>query len=209
LIFNLITQFYRTAAGKPITTAAVIAYHPFGDSLRFNPHFHALILEGGFDFTGQFYHLPIHDTARLAECLRQRTIGLFLKLSLITQPFAENLLCWRHSGFSVDNSVRRDGGDHKALAQCIARAPLSLQKLTYDRLGGRILYYTDYNPYFKRTSRPGTRRTSSPLSRSSFLPGAYATCTTMACTHHDATLVGHTCPMSHDSPQRPGKTPTP
>jgi len=123
LIFNLIAQFYRTAAGKSITTAAVIAYQPFGDALRFNPHFHALILEGGFDSTGQFYHLPIHDTGRLAECLRQRTIGLFLKLRLITQPFAENLLCWRHSGFSVDNSVRLDGGDHKArlaLAQYVA-----------------------------------------------------------------------------------------
>ena len=76
--------------------------------------------EPGFDSTGQFYHLPIRDTGRLAKCLRQRTIGLFLKLGLITQPFADNLLCWRHSGFSVDNSVRLDGGDHKAL-QAIAQ----------------------------------------------------------------------------------------
>jgi hypothetical protein len=42
LIFNLIAEFYCTAAGKPITTAAVIAYQPFGDSLRFNPHFHVM-----------------------------------------------------------------------------------------------------------------------------------------------------------------------
>jgi hypothetical protein len=155
LIFNLIAQFYATAAGKPITTAAVVAPQPFGDSLRFNPHFHALILEGGFDSAGQFYYLPIHDTARFAECLRQRTIGLFLKLDLITQQFAETLLCWKHSGFSVDNSVRLDGGDHKArqaLAQYIARAPLSLQKLTYDRPGGRVLYHTAYNPYFKQNT---------------------------------------------------------
>lgn len=38
-------------------------------------------LEGGFDSTGQFYHLPVHDTDGLAECLRQRTIGPFLKLA--------------------------------------------------------------------------------------------------------------------------------
>ncbi len=41
--------------------------------------------------------------------------------------------------------------DHKArqaLAQYIARAPLSLQKLTYDALGGKILYHTSYNPWF-------------------------------------------------------------
>ncbi|MCX6070772.1 MAG: transposase, partial [Chloroflexi bacterium] len=123
---------------------------PFGDSLRFNPHFHALILEGGFDSCGQFYYLPIHDTAHLAQCLRQRTVGLFLKLDLITRQFAETLLCWKHSGFSVDNSVRLDGGDHKArqaLAQYIARAPLSLQKLTYDRSGGKVLYHTAYKEY--------------------------------------------------------------
>jgi hypothetical protein len=54
---------------------------------------------------------------------------------LVTQQFAENLLCWKHCGFSIDNSVRPDGSDHKArqaLAQYIARAPLSLQKLTCD-----------------------------------------------------------------------------
>ena len=111
----------------------------------------ALILEGGFDPNGQFYFLPIHDTARLAQLLRQRTVSLFLKLGLITQEFSETLLCWRHSGFSVDNSVRLDGGDHtarQALAQYIARAPLSLQKLIYDRSGGKVLYHTAYNPYF-------------------------------------------------------------
>jgi hypothetical protein len=64
-------------------------------------------------------------------------------------------LCWKHSGFSVDNSVRLDGGDHKArqaLAQYIARAPLSLQKLTYDAPGGKILYHTSYNPWLKQNT---------------------------------------------------------
>ncbi len=77
LVFSLIAQFYSVAVAKPISAAAVVAYQPFGDSLRFNPHFHALLLEGGFDSSGQFYYLPIHDTARLAECLRRRNIGLF------------------------------------------------------------------------------------------------------------------------------------
>jgi hypothetical protein len=40
----------------------------------------------------------IHGTAPLAECLRRRTIGLFLKLGLIIQHFAVTLLCWKHSG---------------------------------------------------------------------------------------------------------------
>jgi hypothetical protein len=36
--------------------------------------------------------------------------------------------------------------------QYITRAPLSLQKLTYDRSGGKVLYHTSYNPYFKQNA---------------------------------------------------------
>ena len=55
----------------------------------------------------------------------------------------------------MDNSVRLDAGDHHArlaLAQYIARAPLSLQKLTYDKPDGKVLYHTAYNPYFKQNT---------------------------------------------------------
>jgi len=70
----------------------------------------------------------------LGEYLRRRTIYLLLKLGLLTQQFAKTLPYRENSGFSVDNPVRLDGGDRKvrqALAQYIARALLSLQKLTY------------------------------------------------------------------------------
>jgi hypothetical protein len=149
------SSFYSAAAAKPHSTAAVVAYQTFGDAFWFNPYVHSLILEGGFDSKGQFYYLLIHDATPLAQLLRQRTAGMFLHLGLISEQFAETLLRWRHSGFSVDNSVRLDGGDHtarQALAQYIARAPLSLQKLTYDRFGGKVLYHTSYNPYFKQNT---------------------------------------------------------
>ncbi|MBM3501624.1 MAG: transposase [Armatimonadetes bacterium] len=155
LIFSLVTEFYSTASGRPITGAAVVAFQPFGDALRWNPHYHALILEGGFDPEGRFIRVPIHDTARLTQLLRQRTIGLFLELGLITEQFAETLLRWKHSGFSVDYSVLLEGGDHRArqaLAQYAARAPLSLQKLTYDDAGAKVLYHTAYNPYLKQNT---------------------------------------------------------
>jgi len=38
----------------------------------------------------------------MSSCCLPYLIGLFLKLGLITEQFAETLLCWRHSGFSVD-----------------------------------------------------------------------------------------------------------
>jgi hypothetical protein len=39
-------------------------------------------------------------------------IKLFLSKGLITEEFASTLLCWKNSGFSVDNHVRIAGDDH-------------------------------------------------------------------------------------------------
>jgi hypothetical protein len=92
--------------------------------------------------------VPALGALLLTEIWRRRVVALFLDKSLLNPDFARKLLGWEHSGFSVDNSVRLDGDDHtarQALAQYIARAPLSLQKLTYDRAGGKILYHTSYN----------------------------------------------------------------
>ena len=70
LIFSLIRQFYRLAAGSPLLkTACVIAFQPFGDFLRANAHWHAIVLEGGFTPDGKFMFLPIHDTQKLKRCL--------------------------------------------------------------------------------------------------------------------------------------------
>lgn len=149
LIFSMISEFYSLTAGKPITSAGVLSFQPFGDLLRANAHWHAIILEGGFDPDGMFLFLPIHDTQKLTECFRRRLIKFFLSKNLISEDFASTLLCWKNSGFSVNNSVRIGAEDHKAriaLAQYIARPPLSLAKLTYEPFAGKIIFHTSFNP---------------------------------------------------------------
>lgn len=150
LLFSLIRQFYRLSAGSPLlTTSAIIAFQPFGDFLRPNAHWHSLVLEGGFAPDGQFLFLPIHDTQKLTEAFRRAVIKLLLSKGLISDDFASTLLCWKNSGFSVDNKVRINGDDHKtriALAQYIARAPLSMEKLTYMPSQGTVRYTSDFNP---------------------------------------------------------------
>ena len=103
LIFSLLTQFYRLAAGSPLLkTSSIVAFQPFGDFLRANAHWHALVLEGGFTPDGRFLFLPIHDTQKLTEAFRRALLKLFLSRGLISEDFATTLLCWKHSGFSVD-----------------------------------------------------------------------------------------------------------
>ena len=58
----------------------------------------------------------------------------------------------KETGFSIDNSVKIFGLDHKAresLAQYIARAPVSLKKITSELFHGKVLFKTKYNDYFK------------------------------------------------------------
>ena len=66
------------------------------------------------------------------------------------------MLCWKNSEFSVDNKVRLNGDDHKtrvALAQYIARAPLSMDKLSYLPSQGTVRYTSDFNPAIGDTIR--------------------------------------------------------
>lgn len=106
-------------------------------------------MEGGFDSEGTFYYLPYRNLERMTEYFRRKLIKLFGEKELINEEFARNLLSWKHSGFSIDNSAKCfDTKSQESLAEYISRPPISLQKLRYDRMHGRILWHTKYNRYF-------------------------------------------------------------
>jgi hypothetical protein len=120
--------------------------------LRFNPHWHCIILEGGIDEEGPFHHIPIKDTSQLTGVFRRRVIKLFVDRGLLDRRFALKILSWKHSGFSVDNSVSIPASSRKArmnLSQYIVRHPVSLQKILYAPSNGTIIYKTKYNAYWK------------------------------------------------------------
>jgi len=45
----LVRDFTTAAAGQRIRTAAVLVFQTSGQFARWNPHWHGLFLEGGFD----------------------------------------------------------------------------------------------------------------------------------------------------------------
>jgi hypothetical protein len=153
IIFLIIQDFYNESASEALKTASVVSYQSFGDLLRFNPHYHCLVLEGGIDETGSFHHIPIKDTASLTEVFRRRVIKLFVDRGLLDRRFALKILSWKHSGFSVDASVSIPASSKKArvnLSQYIIRHPVSLQKILYVCSNGTVIYKTKYNEYFKK-----------------------------------------------------------
>ncbi|MEE8441553.1 MAG: hypothetical protein V3S41_07520 [Spirochaetia bacterium] len=76
----------------------------------------------------------------MTEVFRRRVIWLLVEKQLLSAEFAQNLLSWRNSGFSIDDSVRlTDARSQGSLAQCISRPPLSLKKIRYEPFKSRVL----------------------------------------------------------------------
>lgn len=151
LIALILTKYYSSASGKELDTGVVSAFQTYGDMLRFNPHWHCIVLEGGIDEQGRFFHVPRVDLSSLCEVFRQAVMRLFKRLDLLQEKFYNNMLSWKHSGFTVDDSVRMLSGAQKvreSLSQYISRHPVSLKKIHYVREKSQVLYLTKYNQYF-------------------------------------------------------------
>jgi hypothetical protein len=156
IIFFIVNDYYSGAAKIDLKSAAVVSHQTYGDILRHNPLWHCIILEGGIDENNSFHYLPIKDTSKLTEVFRQRVIKYFVDKGLLESSFARNLLSWKHSGFSVDNSVKIPATSQNArinLSQYIIRHPGNpsncLQKILYVRSKGTVIYKTKYNEYWK------------------------------------------------------------
>ena len=87
----------------------------------------------------------------MVEVFRRRLIKLLVQRELLNDNFARNLLSWKYSGFSIDNSVRiLDQPSQESLAEYIARPPISLKKIRYEPFKGKVLFHTKYSEYFKQ-----------------------------------------------------------
>ncbi|GAG16089.1 unnamed protein product, partial [marine sediment metagenome] len=77
-----------------------------------------------FDENGRFVHIPFGNLHRMSEYFRRVK-------ELISARLATSLINWRHSGFSVDSSVRIASLSDKAReapSKYIARPPLTLEE---------------------------------------------------------------------------------
>ena len=68
----------------------------------------------------------------MTEYFRRLILGFFLEKKLITKSFAKKLLSWKHSGFSIDASIRIYGSDAKARE---ALAQYLLRQAKFEELG--------------------------------------------------------------------------
>jgi hypothetical protein len=115
-----------------------------GAKLNFNPHLHGLVADGVFDEQGIFHELGYLNLNKATEIFSHKVMKYLSKEELITDDVIENILSWKHSGFSVwqGEQVMPDDESHRLfLASYIDRAPLDNSKLHIDENFEKSIFY--------------------------------------------------------------------
>jgi hypothetical protein len=117
--------------------------------VHFHPHIHALVSEGVFvPETGAFLPLPKLATEPFLKLWEQEVFALLLAEGKITDEVVQNIRSWKHSGFSVDQSVRLEAGDQEGvqrLIQYFLRCPFSQARMIEVTDVGKVIYKTEHN----------------------------------------------------------------
>jgi len=76
-----------------------------------------------------------------------------VKNGALSEELRLRMRAWRHCGFSAHNVVRiaaEDAEGRKKLAGYMLRAPMSLEKMTYDAATGSVIYRSKRHASLKR-----------------------------------------------------------
>jgi hypothetical protein len=131
---------------KDIQPGMVAVIQTFAQTLRWNPHVHAIATRGGFNARGQWVPVPFIDPHAAELLFRHKIFQLLKTQGLISDERIELLLSWRHTGFSADNSVTVYPSDEQGLerlARYMIRSPVSLQRLHYLPQTQQVFYQTN------------------------------------------------------------------
>ena len=133
--------YFQAAAGKTLEPGVIAVIQTFGDCINFHPHLHFLVTEGGVDEAGVFQKMSSFDDDRLAEVFAREVLGFLVGRELLSPEWAERLLSWRHTGFSVHSRVRaKTKPEAEQVGKYMIRPVLALERLLFLEPEGKIGY---------------------------------------------------------------------
>ena len=97
---------------------------------------------------GTFLPLPQLASETFLKLWEQEVFALLLSEGKINEDVVANIRSWKHSGFSVDQSVRLEAGDRdgiQRLIQYFLRCPFSQARMIEVTDEGKVLYKTGDN----------------------------------------------------------------
>ncbi len=121
------------------------AIQTFGDLVHWHPHIHALVTEGVFLPDGSYVPLPKLSIEPFLKLWEQEVFKLLLAEGKITKEIIANIRSWRHSGFSVDQSVGLKAEDSEGIRKLIEyflRCPFSQARMIEVTQQGKVIYKT-------------------------------------------------------------------
>ena len=153
LIFSLLSEFFALAAGQELLCASVVSYQSFGEFARFYPHWHVLVLEGGFTKDDRFVYLPMGADEGMLKVWQAAILSLLLRKELIDQARVNMLKDWKHSGFSIESETRLfNKADREALGQYVVRGATCTGKISYDAIEDIVTWTAAPKGFYKGKS---------------------------------------------------------
>jgi len=119
------------------------AIQTFGQLIHWHPHIHALVSEGVFLPDGTFLPLPKLATKPFLKLWEQEVLALLLTEGKVTEEVVASMRSWKHSGFSLDQSVRLQAGDQQGVERLIEyflRCPFSQARMIEVTEAGKVIY---------------------------------------------------------------------
>jgi hypothetical protein len=133
MAWETVRELMAAAVEEPDLRPGMVAViQTFGDRVNPHPHVHALVTRGGWTRDDRFLPVPYADPGVAQRLFQHKVLALLEREALITQERVALLLSWRHTGFSVQNTVRvapDDTDGLEALVRYLMRPPVSLARL--------------------------------------------------------------------------------
>ena len=128
---------------KDVRPAMVAVIQTFSHTLLWSPHIHAIVARGCWTSDGNWLPVPYIDAHSAELLFRHKVFKILKKHQLISDERIELLMSWKHTGFSVDNSVTVYPSDQQGLerlASYLLRSPVSLERLFYSPETQQVVY---------------------------------------------------------------------
>ncbi len=142
--WSTVAEVYRDGLQRQDVTPGMVAgIQTFGELVTFHPHMHAIATDGAFTADGTFLCLPRIDNGLLLSTWQNKVLELFVAAGKIDPETVDQMRSWRHSGFSVDDSVYiapSDSAGLQRLAEYILRCPFSLSRVVRLTDDGSVIY---------------------------------------------------------------------
>ena len=119
----------------------VAVIQTFGNRIKFHPHIHVLVTEGGTALDSAFHRVCRFHDGTICDLFTHEVFSLLLREKLIGLPLVQKILRWRHTGFNVHSQVRAESkGEAERVGKYMIRPLLSLKRLFFDETAGQVRY---------------------------------------------------------------------